>query len=89
MELRYACVRLLIWLRSQTDLGGTPVPPLKVDRKYQWCENLLRILEEFQDFGQHFEVVRGELVWRDEIAFEAQLAIAKQVHRNWKGMHVK
>ena len=89
MELRYASVRLLTWLHAQTDLGGTPVPPLKIDRKFQWCQNLLRILEEFQDLGRHFEVHRGELVWRDDVPFEDQLAIAKQVHRSWKGMYAK
>ena len=89
MELRYACVRLLTWLHSQTDLGGTPALPLKIDRKFQWCENLMRILEEFQDLGRHFQVQKGELVWRDDIPFEEQLAIAKQVHRTWKGMYGK
>jgi hypothetical protein len=89
MELRYACVRLLTWLHSQTDLGGASVPPLKIDRKYQWCNNLLRILEEFQDLGRHFDVKSGELIWQDDIPFEDQLAIAKQVHRSWKGMYVK
>ena len=87
MELRYASVRLLTWLYGQT--GGTPVEPLKIDRKFQWCQNLLRILEEFQDLGRHFEVHQGELVWRDDVPFEDQLAIAKQVHRTWKGMYAK
>ena len=70
-------------------MGESAVEPLKIDVKYQWCANLLRLLEEFHDVGRHFTVINGELAWRDEIPFADQLALAKQVHKSWKGIHGK
>ena len=89
MELRYVSVRLLTWLRSQTDPNDSDVEPLKIDLKYHWCQNLMRLLDDFQDLGRYFEIVDKTLVWRDEVPFEEQLLLAKQVSRTWRGMHGK
>ena len=74
MELRYVAVRLLTWLRAQTDSSGGPALPVKIDMKYQWCVNFVRLLEEFQDIGRYFEVVHGGacLARRDAVSGAAR-----------------
>jgi hypothetical protein len=90
MELRYATLRLVGWLESQsspeTAEKSLDERTLLIDPKYHWCQNLLRLLDDEPGLGRYFRVENGELCWQDEIPFPEQLALVKQVRR-WRKNH--
>lgn len=85
MQVRYAAIRLVSWLECQADPATAERSMeeriLKVDLKYQWCQNLLQLLAEYEELGRFFRVAGGQLVWNDAIPFEDQLELARQVRR--------
>jgi hypothetical protein len=85
MELRYVVARLVGWLECQADPTTADRPPservLLIDPKYQWCQNLLRLFDEFPELGRYFAVAGGELAWSDDVSFREQLSLARQATR--------
>ena len=89
-ELNVVVIEILSWLklehkRSIWIVQGRKncLKPLEVDRRYPWCANLYKLVEQEPLFYDSFSIKEGKFDFSDAVPEEDRAAARETVYRNY------
>ena len=89
-ELNVVVINILSWLKLEHKrtiwiVQGRKncLKPLEVDRRYPWCANLYKLVEQEPLFHDSFSIYEGKFDFSDAVSEEDKEAARETVYRNY------
>ena len=89
-ELNVVVVKILSWLKLEhkrtiwiAQGRKNCLKPLEVDRRYPWCANLYKLVEQEPLFHDSFSIYEGKFDFSYAVPEEDRAAVRETVYRNY------
>ena len=89
-ELNVVVIKILSWLKLEhkrtiwiAQGRKNCLKPLEVDRRYPWCANLYKLVEQEPLFHDSFSINEGKFDFLDAVPEEDRVAARENVYRNY------
>lgn len=90
-ELNIVVIEILSWLKLEhkrtvwiADGKKNCLKPLELDKKYAWCANLYKLVDEEKLFHDNFSIKDGKFDFSDAVSEEERKTAREKAYQSYK-----